>query len=464
MEPVPPPDRAAEPEGFVVVVEPGDRIHFLDWGGGVRSGRRRAGGPAHPRPLQHGLVVDARSRAGCEALRHVVAMDLRGHGLSDAPTEGYDAGDLRRRRPRGRRGLGTAGGRRTTGSSSPATGSGRSSRPGRQRRWASAVPGSCSSMAAGSRSRPPAGMDVDEFLRGLDEPPEVMRSMTAFLADREAFDPATWDADQEQAARATVVETHAGKVVPSTRPHALEASVRAMFRYDPLTTLAAVTAPVAALVAGVRRDGVAGGGAGCGLGGPGGVRAEPDPGGVVRPRRAQPDALPSGGGQRGDPVDRRRDRPLAGQGSDAGRLFAGPPRARHLGRDLHGLADPGQRGRRAGRADPRWRSRPTAGSRSSGRPSTAMDPITAVHDPGLVRFLEVAWSEHRAQGIDRPFLTADTYPNRSMFEGMSAEAVVAARPRAGPRSRDGPGSGASIPPRRWSPARTSPRAPRSTSR
>ena len=26
-----------------------------------------------------------------------------------------------------------------------------------------------------------------------------------------------------------------------------------------------------------------------------------------------------------------------------------------------------------------------------------MDPITTVHDPGLVRFLEVAWSEHRAQ-------------------------------------------------------------------
>jgi hypothetical protein len=95
-----------------------------------------------------------------------------------------------------------------------------------------------------------SGVDVDEFLRGLDEPPEVMRSMTAYLADREAFDPATWDADQQQAARATVVETHAGKVVPSTRPHALEASVRAMFRYDPIQTLAATGAPVVALVAG----------------------------------------------------------------------------------------------------------------------------------------------------------------------------------------------------------------------
>jgi acetoin utilization deacetylase AcuC-like enzyme len=52
-------------------------------------------------------------------------------------------------------------------------------------------------------------------------------------------------------------------------------------------------------------------------------------------------------------------------------------------------------------------------------------PILAVHDPGLLRFLEVAWSELRAQGIDRPFLSADTYPNRSMFEGMSDGAIAA---------------------------------------
>jgi len=41
-----------------------------------------------------------------------------------------------------------------------------------------------------------------------------------------------------------------------------------------------------------------------------------------------------------------------------------------------------------------------------------------------VVFLEVAWSEVRAQGIPRAFLAADTYPNRSMFEGMSPEAVA----------------------------------------
>ncbi len=51
-------------------------------------------------------------------------------------------------------------------------------------------------------------------------------------------------------------------------------------------------------------------------------------------------------------------------------------------------------------------------------------PITAVHDAGLVRFLETAWSEVRRQMLPRAFLSADTYPNRQMFEGMSADAVA----------------------------------------
>ena len=54
-------------------------------------------------------------------------------------------------------------------------------------------------------------------------------------------------------------------------------------------------------------------------------------------------------------------------------------------------------------------------------------PITAVHHPGLLRFLEAAWPEVERQGLDREFLVADTYPSRAMFQGMSDE-VVAARP------------------------------------
>src|SRR4029077_14963776 len=51
---VPPPiDPAGEPAGFVVLVEPGDRIHFLDWGG--------AGAP--PLLLVHGLAGSSQAWA-----------------------------------------------------------------------------------------------------------------------------------------------------------------------------------------------------------------------------------------------------------------------------------------------------------------------------------------------------------------------------------------------------------------
>jgi pimeloyl-ACP methyl ester carboxylesterase len=242
MDPAPPPDPAAEPDGFVVVVEPGDRIHFLDWGGVGRPGVL----------LVHGLSNTAWSWAPVarrlRSERHVVAVDLRGHGLSDAPTDAYDeptlAGDL----------VAAAEGSGLLDGAADRVVLAGHGFGAIMAAWAAVelaercaglvlVDGGWESIESAS------GMDVEEFLRGLDEPPEVMRSMTAFLADRAGFDPATWDADQERAARATVVETHAGKVVPSTRPHAAEASVRAMFRYDQLVTLAAVVAPVVALAA-----------------------------------------------------------------------------------------------------------------------------------------------------------------------------------------------------------------------
>jgi pimeloyl-ACP methyl ester carboxylesterase len=245
MVPVPPPDRAIEPDGFVVVVEPGDRIHFLDWGGAERSD-----GPGVM--LLHGVSNTAWSWAPVarrlQAVRHVVAMDLRGHGLSDSPTDGYDPATLAGDVVAVAEGSGLL---RSAADRVVLAGHGFGAIVAA---WAAGdlgprcaglvlVDGGWESIEAAS------GLDVDEFLRGLDEPPEVMRSMAAFLADRQAFDPATWDADQERAARATVVETHAGRVVPATRPHAAEASVRAMFAYDPLTTLAVVAAPVTALLA-----------------------------------------------------------------------------------------------------------------------------------------------------------------------------------------------------------------------
>jgi pimeloyl-ACP methyl ester carboxylesterase len=241
MTTVPPPDPGLEPAGFVVEIAPGERIHFLDWGGAGEPGVL----------LLHGLSNTSWSWAPVarrlRGTRHVVAMDLRGHGLSDAPTEGYDEEGF------------------VADVTAVAEGSGLLAAAGARvvlaghgfggivAAWAAAaLADRCAGLVLADGGwesiEASSGMELDEFLRNLDEPPEVLRSMTAFLADRAGFDPTTWDADQERAARATVVETHAGRVVPSTRPHALDGSVRAMFAYEPRSTLATVPAPIVALV------------------------------------------------------------------------------------------------------------------------------------------------------------------------------------------------------------------------
>jgi pimeloyl-ACP methyl ester carboxylesterase len=241
MTTLPPPDPGAEPAGFVVEVVPGERIHFLDWGGVGEPGVL----------LLHGLSTTSWSWAPVarrlRAVRRVVAMDLRGHGLSDAPTEGYDEDGFVADVSAVAEGSGVFG---SADAGVVLAGHGFGAIVAA---WAARALGDrCAGVVlvdGGWESiETSSGMELDEFMRHLDEPPEVLRTMTAFLADRAGFDPATWDADQERAARATVVETHAGKVVPSTRPHALEGSVRAMFGYDPRDALTAVLAPVVALI------------------------------------------------------------------------------------------------------------------------------------------------------------------------------------------------------------------------
>ena len=234
-----------EPAGYVVEVRPGDRIHFLDWGGRGEPGVL----------LIHGLSNTAWSWAPVArrlvTARRVVAMDLRGHGLSDAPTApngAYLGEDLVGDVVAAAEGSGLL----------PADGGGivlaghgfgaivaawTAAELGRRCVRLVLVDGGWEDVAATN------DMDVEEFRRGLDEPPEVLASLDAFLADRRGYDPPSWDADQDRAARATVVETPAGRVVPSTRPHALEASVRAMFDYRPAEVLARVEAPIVGLAA-----------------------------------------------------------------------------------------------------------------------------------------------------------------------------------------------------------------------
>jgi pimeloyl-ACP methyl ester carboxylesterase len=245
---VPPPDRSAEPEGFVVSVDSADRIHFLDWGGPTADSE-----PHRPAILAvHGLAQTAWAwtpvARRLRSVRRFVAMDLRGHGLSDAPTHGYEpeslAGDV----------------------VAVAEGAGLLEAAGDRLVLAGHGFGACvaawTAGLLGTRCagvvlvdggwqdiRASTGIEPDEFLRTIDEPPEVLRSMGAFLADRAGFDPGSWDADQERAARATVVEVPAGRVVPATRPHALEACVRAMFEYRPSQVLIPIQAPIVAMAA-----------------------------------------------------------------------------------------------------------------------------------------------------------------------------------------------------------------------
>jgi pimeloyl-ACP methyl ester carboxylesterase len=181
-------------------------------------------------------------------------MDLRGHGLSDAPTSGYDRATL------AEDAIAVADGTRLLDGRVTVAGHGFGAIVAA---WTAAALGDrCAGLVLVDGGwedlRATTGMEPDEFLRGLDEPPEVLRSMTAFLADRRDFDPGTWDADQERAARASVVELPAGRVVPASRPHAIAAAVEAMFAYRPAEVLSAVGAPIVALIAADDADGVKG--------------------------------------------------------------------------------------------------------------------------------------------------------------------------------------------------------------
>ena len=246
-----------QPAGYVVTVDRGDRIHFQDWGGPTEGG---VGGRGSGVLLIHGLSGTSWNWAPVArrlaTAAPTVAMDLRGHGLSDAPTEdgAYDLATLAGDVEAVAEGSGLLD---TPGSAAVLAGHGfgamvavaAAARLGERCAAVVLVDGGGESLEAAT------GLDVEEFLRGLDEPPEVMASLRAFLADRRAFDPATWDDDQDRAARATVVETHAGRVVPATRPHALEACVRTMFAADPVDALASVDVPIVALLAADDEDG-----------------------------------------------------------------------------------------------------------------------------------------------------------------------------------------------------------------
>jgi acetoin utilization deacetylase AcuC-like enzyme len=52
-----------------------------------------------------------------------------------------------------------------------------------------------------------------------------------------------------------------------------------------------------------------------------------------------------------------------------------------------------------------------------------LDPIAAVHDEGLIRFLAEAWTQMQAEGVRRDAMVAEGFNVRGLTEGMSTPAV-----------------------------------------
>jgi pimeloyl-ACP methyl ester carboxylesterase len=229
---------------MVVTLQTGERLHYLEWSA-AREGR--------PIVLIHGLTRTAWSWlpvARRLAPRFaVVASDLRGHGASDAPLAGYGLESLALDVLTVMAGRGW--GETVAGPPAIVAGHGLGAMVAAE--VARLQPGSVARLAlvdGGWEAMLEAtGMLPMQLVEAMAEPPEVLASMDAWLADRRAFDPASWDADQETAARAQVVETHAGHVGLVTKGSVVRRVVEAMYDYQPHSTLAEVRCPVSVLVA-----------------------------------------------------------------------------------------------------------------------------------------------------------------------------------------------------------------------
>ena len=232
----------ASPNSLVVTVDTGDRIHYLDWGAALAG---RSALP--PLVLLHGLSATAMTwtpvARRLAPLTRVVALDLRGHGLSDSPRSGYELESLAFDALTVM--VANGWGSDVGGPPAVVAGHGLGALVGVA--MATLQPDSIAAVAlidAGWENLGEAtGMSAAEYERSIGDPPEVLASMAAYLADRREFDPDAWDTDQERAARSAVDEKHAGHVAPILRPQAMKAAVESMFDYDP-GALAALPQPL----------------------------------------------------------------------------------------------------------------------------------------------------------------------------------------------------------------------------
>jgi pimeloyl-ACP methyl ester carboxylesterase len=242
-----------EPESLVVTMDTGDRLHYLDWGRPTTDRELTHHGTLPPLLLIHGLQATAWSwtpiARRLRARTHVVAVDLRGHGLSDSPRTGYDLESLAYDALT----VLSANGYGADLDGPPAVVAGHGLGAMVAAAMARVRPRSIAGVAlveGGWEDLAEAtGLTAAEYQRTLGDPPEVLASMAAYLADRREFDPPTWDTDQERAARSAVDEKHAGHVAPVVRAHALRGAVEAMFEHRPRDVLSRLDVPLLVCVA-----------------------------------------------------------------------------------------------------------------------------------------------------------------------------------------------------------------------
>ncbi len=245
-------DLGFEPESLVVTMDTGDRLHYLDWGGPTTD-REPGATDLPPLLLIHGLASTAWAwtpiARRLRSATRVLALDLRGHGLSESPRSSYDLESLAYDALT----VLSANGYGADLDGPPAVVAGHGLGAAVAVTMADLRPGSIAALAlveGGFEDLAEAtGLTAADYLRSIGDPPEVMASMAAYLADRREFDPPTWDADQERAARAAVDEKHAGHVASVVRAHALRGSVEALFSYRPRVALAKVGAHLLIAVA-----------------------------------------------------------------------------------------------------------------------------------------------------------------------------------------------------------------------
>jgi pimeloyl-ACP methyl ester carboxylesterase len=180
----------------------------------------------------------------------VLALDMRGHGLSEAARTGLDLESLAWDALT----VLAANGAGTEVGGPPAIIAGHGLGAMVAASAARLQPGSVAGLALVDGGWEDIGVSTrlsqQEFLAAIAEPPEVLASMDAFLADRRDFDPGSWDADQEQAFRTQVDQKHAGHVALVTRQAVIRRVVEAMFDYRPVDTLTGATMPLLVFVAG----------------------------------------------------------------------------------------------------------------------------------------------------------------------------------------------------------------------